>query len=138
MTPEQIELVQTSFEKVVPIQDTAAEIFYANLFEADPRLRHLFTTDMAEQGRKLMLTLRTAVHGLNDLDSLVPIVRDLGVRHAGYGVKIEHYDTVGAALLRTLEQGLGEHFTAEVKHAWAAAFKLLSSVMIDAGHEQAA
>lgn len=138
MTPEQVELVQTSFEKVVPIQDTAAEIFYAHLFEADPRLRHLFTTDMVEQGRKLMLTLRTAVHGLNDLDSLVPIVRDLGVRHAGYGVEIEHYDTVGAALLRTLEQGLGDQFTPETEKAWKAAYTLLSSVMIEAGHQKAA
>ena len=129
MTPKQIILIQTSFEQVLPIADTAAELFYGRLFELDPSLRPLFRGNMAEQGRKLMTTLKVVVNGLQRLEALVPAVQTLGQRHAGYGVKDEHYQTVGAALLWTLEQGLGEAFTPEIKDAWATAYTILAEVM---------
>ncbi len=138
MTPEQIDLVQESFKKVVPIKEAAAEMFYARLFEMDPSLESLFKSDIKEQGRKLMAMLATAVGGLRDLDSIVPAVQDLGVRHAGYAVRPEHYKTVGDALLWTLGQGLSEAFTADVKAAWAAAYEVLSATMIEAASKRAA
>ena len=129
MTPDQKLLVQESFRRVAPIADTAAELFYARLFELDPSLRSLFRADIREQGRKLMQVLAVAVNGLDNLDALVPTVQALGRRHAAYGVRPEHFDTVGAALLWTLERGLGAAFTPEVRDAWAAVYELLSSVM---------
>jgi nitric oxide dioxygenase len=132
MTPKQIILVQTSFEQVLPIAEQAAVLFYGRLFEIDPSLRPLFRGDMAEQGRKLMTTLKVVVNGLTRLEALVPAVEALGRRHAGYGIKDEHYNTVAAALLWTLEQGLGEAFTAEVRTAWVTAYTILSEVMIAA------
>lgn len=108
MTPEQINLVKTSWGKVLPIADTAASLFYGKLFELDPSLKPLFKDNMREQGRKLTGMIGTAVSGLDRLDEIVPAVRDLGVRHDRYGVTAKHYDTVGAALLWTLSQGLGE------------------------------
>jgi hemoglobin-like flavoprotein len=132
MTPEQKVLVQSTFAKVAPIADTAAAIFYARLFEIDPSLRPLFTTDIADQGRKLMQTLAVAVTGLDRLDELVPAVRQLGVRHARYGVKDHHYDTVAEALLWTLERGLGSDFTPDVKNAWTAVYGVLASTMKEA------
>jgi hemoglobin-like flavoprotein len=132
MTPEQKVLVQSTFAKVAPIADTAAAMFYARLFEIDPSLRPLFTTDIADQGRKLMQTLAVAVTGLDRLDELVPAVRQLGVRHARYGVKDHHYDTVAEALLWTLERGLGSDFTPDVKNAWTAVYGVLASTMKEA------
>jgi hemoglobin-like flavoprotein len=129
MTPDQIALVQTSFAQVLPIADTAAALFYHNLFELDPALRPMFRGDMAEQGRKLMTMLRVVVNGLTRLDQIVPAVQELGRRHARYGVRDEHYDTVGAALLSTLQQGLGNAFTPEVAAAWATAYALLAGTM---------
>ena len=129
MTPEQKRLVQTSFAKVAPIADAAAAMFYARLFEIDPALKPLFTTDITEQGRKLMRMLGTAVNGLDRLDALVPVVQQLGVRHKQYGVMDEHYDTVAAALLWTLERGLGPDFTPDVKEAWVAVYTVLASTM---------
>lgn len=129
MTPRQVELVQTTWEKCVPIADQAAALFYGKLFELDPALKPLFTTDIKEQGKKLMVMITAAVRGLSDLGKLVPVVEDLGRRHVGYGVKDEHYATVGTALLWTLEQGLGEAFTAEVKEAWATTYGILSATM---------
>lgn len=129
MTPRQIELVQTSWEKCVPIADQAAALFYGKLFELDPALKPLFTSDIKEQGKKLMTMITVAVRGLNDLRKLVPAVEDLGRRHVGYGVKDEHYATVGVALLWTLQQGLGDAFTFEVKEAWATTYGVLSSTM---------
>lgn len=129
MTPKQIMLIQISFEQVLPIADTVAELFYGRLFELDPSLRPLFRGNMAEQGRKLMTTLKLVVNGLPRLEALVPAVQTLGQRHAGYGVKDEHYQTVGAALLWTLEQGLGEAFTPETKEAWVTAYTILAEVM---------
>jgi hemoglobin-like flavoprotein len=129
MTRDQILLVQQSFEQVIPITDTAAALFYERLFELDPALRRLFTGDLYEQGRKLMSMLAMTVKALDRLDDLVPAVKKLGARHRGYGVTDEHYATVGAALLWTLGQGLGERFTPEVQSAWAGAYALLSDTM---------
>ncbi|HYF63652.1 MAG TPA: globin family protein [Herpetosiphonaceae bacterium] len=135
MTPDQIALVQSSFAHVVPISDTAATLFYTRLFELDPNLRPLFHTDMPSQGRKLMDMLRVVVSGLNRLDELVPAVQSLGRRHTTYQVENHHYATVGAALLWTLRQGLGESFTAEVEDAWKAAYAVLSATMQAAAAE---
>lgn len=122
MTPEQAELVKSSWAKVVPIADKAAELFYGKLFELDPSLKPLFKGNMVEQGKKLMKMINTAVNGLDRLDEIVPAVQQLGVRHISYGVKDEHYNTVGAALLWTLEAGLGDAFTDETKTAWATVY----------------
>lgn len=130
MTPQQIALVQHSFAKVRPIATTAAELFYNRLFSLDPGLRPLFKSgDMVRQGQMLMSMIGTAVGGLGNLEKLSPVVRALGARHADYGVQSRHYMVVGAALLWTLEQGLGDEFTPEVREAWAGAYDLLSQVM---------
>jgi hemoglobin-like flavoprotein len=129
MTPEQKRLVQHSFIKVVPIVDQAAGLFYAKLFALDPSLKPLFKTDLSEQGKKLMRMIGTAVNGLDNLHKLVPAVEDLGRKHVPYGVKAEHYDTVGAALLYTLEEGLGSDCTPAVKDAWGAMYTVLASTM---------
>jgi hemoglobin-like flavoprotein len=132
MTSEQKVLVQSTFAKVAPIADAAAAMFYARLFELDPSLRPLFTTDLAEQGRKLMQMIAVAVNGLDRLDELVPAVRQLGVRHARYGVEDRHYDTVAEALLWTLERGLGSDFTPAVKDAWTTVYGVLATTMKEA------
>jgi hemoglobin-like flavoprotein len=120
---------------VVPIADTAAALFYGKLFELDPALKPLFTSDLREQGKKLMQMITVAVRGLGNLDALVPAVQELGRRHVAYGVKREHYDTVGTALLWTLEQGLGAAFTPEVRDAWATVYGLLATTMQAAADE---
>jgi len=132
MTPKQISLVQETWQKVKPIAPQAAEIFYQTLFEMDPALKPLFKNNMTEQGNKLMTMLDTAVKLLNSPEKLIPAVQKLGERHVDYGVTTQHYDTVGAALLKTLEVGLGDAFTVTVKRAWTAVYKVLSSTMIDA------
>ena len=134
MTPRQISLVQHSWAEVVPIQDAAADLFYRRLFELDPAARSLFQGDMGDQGRKLMQALGFIAGSLTRLDELVPVAQDMARRHVGYGVRAEHYDTAGAALLWTLEQGLGAAFTAETREAWAAAYGVLSGVMKDAAY----
>jgi hemoglobin-like flavoprotein len=129
MTRDHILLVQQSFEHVVPIADLAAALFYKRLFELDPGLRSLFPGEMQEQRRKLMVMLGVAVRGLDHLETIVPAIQKLGERHRGYGVTDGHYATAGAALLWTLEQGLGECFTPEVRAAWASAYALLANTM---------
>ena len=138
ITSKDKELVQSTFALMAPIADKAAEIFYAKLFELDPDLKPLFKTDIKEQGKKLMMMLSAAVKGLDNLESLVPIVQDLGKRHVGYGVKDEHYDTVASALLYTLETGLGDKWTEEVKSAWVSVYTVLASTMKTAAAEEAA
>ncbi|HSK94057.1 MAG TPA: globin family protein [Candidatus Angelobacter sp.] len=136
MTPTEIDLIRGSWRSVEPIADVAATLFYDRLFELDPAVRRLFRrTDMESQRRNLMQTLTVVVKGIDRLDDLVPAVQALGRRHAGYGVRAEHYDTVGAALLWTLEAGLGEALTTDTRDAWAAAYGTLASVMIAAAGE---
>ncbi len=129
LSPAQKRLVQTTFAKIEPIAEAAAELFYGKLFELDPGLKALFKGDIKEQGRKLMATLKIAVKGLDDLEKLVPVVQDLGRRHAGYGVQDRDYDTVAAALLWTLGQGLKDEFTPEVEAAWTAVYAILAETM---------
>jgi hemoglobin-like flavoprotein len=136
VTLTQIELVQRTFAVIAPIADDAAALFYRRLFEIDPTLRAMFKADMADQRRKLMQMLTAAVKGLPRLDRLVPVVEDLGRRHAAYAVTDDHYDTVGAALLWTLEKGLGDAFTAEAREAWTTVYGLLASTMKNAAARQ--
>ena len=135
LTLTQKDLVQTTFATIAPIADDAAVLFYRRLFEIDPSLQQMFRGDMAEQRKKLMQMLTAAVKGLDRLDQLVPVVQALGRRHATYGVADAHYNTVGTALLWTLEKGLGAAFTTEVREAWATVFGLLATVMKDAARE---
>ena len=129
MKVDQITLVQDTFDKIRPISEKAAKLFYNRLFELDPSLKSLFKGDMKTQGKMLMQMLDYAVTGLDRLDTIILAIQNLGIRHAGYGVKDEYYETVGEALLWTLEQGLGKDFTPDVKDAWAEAYKLLSDIM---------
>jgi hemoglobin-like flavoprotein len=129
MTPRQIRLVQDSWEQVIPVEAHAAALFYNRLFTTDPQLQGLFKGDLGEQKRKLIAMIGVAVNGLTRLEALVPAVRDLGRRHAEYGVQTKDYPTVGAALLWTLERGLGPAFTPEVAEAWAAAYGVLAATM---------
>jgi hemoglobin-like flavoprotein len=130
MTPTQISLVRSSFALVEPIQEQAAVLFYRRLFELDPTIARLFAaTDMARQRQILMQTLAVVVRGLDRLDVVGPAVEALGRRHVRYGVRAEHYATVGSALVWTLGQGLGAAFTADVRDAWVAAFGRLAGTM---------
>ena len=137
MTPEQIAMVQDSFKAVVPIAGPAADIFYGRLFEVAPQLRLMFPQDMTEQKKKLMQMIGVAVNNLHQVETVVSAVQELGRRHVDYGVKDEHYDIVGGALLWTLGQGLGDAFTPEVEAAWAEAYGLLATVMKEAAAEAA-
>ena len=132
LTQAQVTLVQETFAVIAPIADDAAALFYRRLFELDPSLQAMFKGDMSEQRRKLMQMLTAAVKGLNHLDRLVPVVEDLGRRHAKYGVADAHYDTVGAALLWTLEKGLGSAFTPDARQAWATVYGILATTMKNA------
>jgi hemoglobin-like flavoprotein len=140
MTSDQVTLVQQSFANVAPISETAAVLFYDRLFEIAPSVVPMFPTDMKEQRKKLMATLAVVVNGLGNLDSVLPAASALAKRHVGYGAKAEHYPIVGAALLWTLEKGLGDGWTPDVAAAWTEAYGTLSGYMISEayGRSQAA
>jgi len=138
MTPDQVKLVQDSFAKVAPISDTAAALFYGRLFEIAPQVRAMFPDDMSEQRKKLMATLAIVVNGLNNLDTILPAASALAKRHVGYGAEAGHYPVVGAALLWTLEKGLGDAWTPPVAAAWTQAYTTLSGFMISEAYGQKA
>lgn len=134
-TLESVSLVQNSFARVLPIADTAADIFYTRLFEIAPELRALFPDDMSEQKDKLMQMLATAVNNLHEFETILPAVQELGRRHVAYGVVDGHYDKVGQALLFALEKGLGDQFTQATRDAWIETYATLATVMKAAAAE---
>jgi nitric oxide dioxygenase len=138
MTPEQIQLVRLSFVKVMDIKAAAGRLFYDRLFSIAPEVRPMFKGDIGAQADKLMETLGVAISALKNPAALSPILTQLAKRHAGYGVRDEHYDKVGEALLWTLEQGLGDAFTPEVKKAWAELYGVVASTMKSAAKPIAA
>ncbi|WP_118134132.1 globin family protein [Oceanicella sp. SM1341] len=131
MTPDQIALVQQSFERISPQAEAAGGVFYDRVFELAPQVRPLFPDDMAGQKMKLIQMLAIAVNGLTDLPRILPAVTALGRRHAVYGVEEAHYAVVGRALLDTLQDMLGDSFTPETRAAWTEAYDLLAGVMIE-------
>lgn len=137
MIPEKIALVRSSWQQVLPIKDTAAQLFYGQLFELDPSLRGMFKGDMVEQGRKLMAIINTAVNSLDNLGPILGAVEDMGRRHVAYGVTEAHYETVGSALIWTLGEGLGDQFTPAVKDAWLETYTTLASAMKQAAYAPA-
>jgi hemoglobin-like flavoprotein len=136
MNSDDVRLVQQSWKEVVPIAATAAELFYRNLFTLDPGLEPLFRGDMKAQGEKLMTMIGVAVNKLDDIDALLPVLHNLGKRHAGYGVKDHHYESVAAALLATLSQGLGDAFTPAMKRSWIHVYDLIANTMMAAAHAE--
>jgi hemoglobin-like flavoprotein len=138
MSPEDKALVKTTWAMVIPIADVAATLFYDRLFALDSSLRPMFDrTDMKEQRRKLLAALGAAVNGLDNLEPLIPVLENLGRSHSRYGVNDVHYETVGAALLWTLEQGLGEAWTPATKAAWTQAYGTVANVMRSAAEPSA-
>jgi hemoglobin-like flavoprotein len=129
MKPSQITLVQSTFDQILPISDIAAQNFYERLFHLDPSLRRIFHGDLRLQGKKLMDAISIIVGNLNRPDRIVPGIRALGRRHAAYGVEDRHYTTFADALFWTLEHGLGDAFTADVRGAWCEAYELLAGTM---------
>jgi hemoglobin-like flavoprotein len=138
MSPDTISHVKTSWAKVQPIADQAAELFYGRLFEVYPEVKPMFKGDMKTQGRKLMAMINTAVNALDNLEAVVQPVKDMGARHAGYGVSDADYDKVADALLWTLGEGLGDDFTPEVKAAWVDVYTVLAGTMKAGAAEQSA
>jgi hemoglobin-like flavoprotein len=130
MTPETERVVRDSWARFEPVAVQSAGFFYEKLFELDPEARPLFArTDMEAQGRKVMQMFAEIVRMLDRPEALVSEVADLGRRHVHYGVRDHQYDSVGIALLWTLERGLGAGFTAEVRNAWTEAYLLVSTVV---------
>ena len=129
MTADEIELVQSTWRQVLPIRAAAAHLFYGRLFELAPDTRPLFQRDIHVQGAMLMATLDAVVRSLHDLAAVLPTARQLAQRHVGYGVQPRHYDSVGTALLWTLEQGLGTALTPAARAAWQQAYTTLAGAM---------
>jgi hemoglobin-like flavoprotein len=130
MRAESERLVRESWAQFQPMAERSAGFFYDKLFEPDPQARRLFaTTDMEAQGRKVMAMFAEIVRTLDRPEELIAEVADLGRRHVHYGVHDSQYDSVGIALLWTLEQALGPAFTPEVRDAWTEAYLFVSSIL---------
>lgn len=130
MTPEQIDLVQSSFEKVKPKLALVGMLFYKHLFEIAPQVRGLFSADMTKQSGLLMHTLAAAVSLLRSPTRLMPVLISLGNRHNGYGATEAHFDAVGQSLIKALEQGIGDDFTDKTRQAWVDLFGMVRDAML--------
>jgi hemoglobin-like flavoprotein len=131
MTPEQITLVQSAFERLGPDLPAMASRFYVELFQRDPALRPMFTVDLAEQEVKFAQKLTEIVRAIPRLDRLLAHTRALGARHVGYGVRAADYQTVGDALLAALAATLGEEFDAPTREAWILAYSIVAETMLE-------
>jgi hemoglobin-like flavoprotein len=131
MTPEQITLVQSSYECVGPELPALATRFYQELFARDLALRPLFTTDMAVQKVRFADKLTELVQCIPRLDELLAHTRALGARHVGYGVRVADYQTVGEALLAALAAVLGDSFDPQTHEAWHTAYNLMAETMLE-------
>jgi hemoglobin-like flavoprotein len=131
------ELLETSFQAVVLHGEAFVTAFYERLFSRFTETRALFAaTDMLEQRKKLQRSLSLIIEHLQEPDVLAPLLRDLGQRHVGYGVRQEHYRMVGAVLLETFADFLGKHWTQAHHDAWVSGYEVVSSLMLQGAKEQ--
>ncbi|MEQ8356069.1 MAG: methyl-accepting chemotaxis protein [Kiloniellaceae bacterium] len=135
LAPRDIELVRQSFARVEPVIARAGAVFYQQLFQIDPSTRSLFEGDMTEQGDKFMAVVKTAIAGLDKFDQLIPVLKIMGQRHLTYGIGFNHYESVGTALLATLNEILAENFTGPEEQAWATVYAALAEVMMTGAQE---
>jgi len=132
LNPDQILIVQETYLTFAANAQRAGKLFYERLFEIDPTLRPLFKGDIDAQAIKLMQMVGTAVSALRKPNLLNDAVGALGKRHVGYGVKAEHYTTVGEALLYAIKTQLKDGFTSDVESAWRAVYGELARISIEA------
>lgn len=130
LTVDQIHLLRRSFDRVEARPVVAALIFYRRLFHRDPSLRALFKTDIEAQAAKLIEMLGCSLSLLEQPTQLADMLERLGARHAGYGVREEHYATVGTALLDMLDEVLGNAFTSPVREAWSSHYGNVADSMM--------
>lgn len=132
MTPRQIAIVRASFADLLPIPDRVGARFYSRLFTLEPETRALFKNDIAAQALKLVQTLAGVVEALDRIETVLPAVRELAIRHVDYGVQEDQYSLVGLALIETLREMLGAAFDGELEQAWRDAYRLVAATMIEA------
>jgi hemoglobin-like flavoprotein len=138
VTPGEIELIQRSFERVAGTKIETGQLFYDRLFFIAPELRPMFSTDIRVQSSKLMDTLAYAIGQLPDGPNLAATLQKLGRRHLDYGVKPEHYDKVGEALIWTMEKLLADDWTPELQASWASLYANAAKIMKEAAYSSAA
>ena len=129
MNPAAQTLIRTSFAQLEPRAGIVSLLFYQRLFNLAPGVRSLFTGDIETQGVKLMAMLRTVIDSLDAPGDIVPLLHEMGRRHAGYGVQDSQYDLVGQALLETFADVLGGEFSSDAREAWAAAYHWIAGCM---------
>ena len=128
-TAEQKRLVQATFHRIKPVSAATAQLFYNRLFQLNPAVRRLFTGDLEDQRRKLLICLNTLVEGLDRFDEIMPAMELVAARHKTYGARPEHLEVFGEALMWTLQRALGPHWSPQVQEAWAAAYESLAKAM---------
>lgn len=133
LCPAQIRLLQTSFADIERQGEHAINLFYDNLFEANPALRSMFSSSRQRQSRKFLQSLRLIVNSLDEPERSIEVLEQLGERHKGYGVQSHHYELAGGVLIATLAQLFGKDFGGQMREAWQAGFGLIAAVMVQAG-----
>ncbi len=134
-----LEALETSFDLVSPRGDELMDVFYARLFATAPAVKPLFAgTDLRKQKIMLLRVLGLLRRSLRDLDPIVPILHDLGARHVAYGARAEHYSVVGEVLIASMAEVAGEAWRPEYERAWAAAFDVVASAMLEGASRQLA
>ncbi|HZB41888.1 MAG TPA: globin domain-containing protein [Ilumatobacter sp.] len=136
MTPVQLELVRASYSSLPDGGAAMAAAFYRNLFEVAPEARGLFATEPDVMAVKFSAELAAIVEAITSYETFAPRVRELAVRHVGYGVQPHHYRAVGQALIRALAAHLDESWDGELEAAWQRAYNLVAELMMDAAERQ--
>jgi hemoglobin-like flavoprotein len=134
---KQMRLVRESFESLREYETSVVLLFYGRLFEIAPETRALFKIDIHEQAKKLMDTLGTTVEALDRFDELLPVLAELGRKHATYGVQAYQYEKLRSALLWAMGQALGLEFDRETRAAWDQLIATISAVMLEAAAQSA-
>jgi nitric oxide dioxygenase len=137
MTPAQTATIRRQFGQIAPRKEEFAALFYDRLFDGDPTIRPMFPADMRPQRVKLIQALAHIILSLDNLDAVIDDVRELGMRHVGYGVRPDHYNAVGEALLATLAEVLGGSFDDFAQASWALAYGIIADAMVEAGADMA-
>jgi nitric oxide dioxygenase len=134
--PLELDTLETSFDLVAADGEALVDVFYDRLFAAVPAVAPLFAqTDMRRQKSMLLAALVLLRKSLRNLDAIIPTLRRLGACHVTYGARPEHYPIVGEVLIAAMAEVAGDAWRPEYERAWAAAYGVVATVMLEGAAE---
>jgi nitric oxide dioxygenase len=128
-----IEVIKSTVPVLEEHGEKITTVFYQQMFSAHPELLNIFNHANQKQGRQqraLASAVYAAAKYIDNLEVILPAVRQIAHKHRSLGILPEHYPIVGTHLLAAIKDVLGDAATDEILGAWGEAYQVIADAFI--------